>query len=427
MYKYTSDSQVALYIQHLLRTTSIPQCLSVNPYNKELIKSCPDLTYLDSRHFYRNSSNGDATAKFRWEFGEAVPNITSTFGANQSYYSTEVHERLGEYLRAYRDYYGIDLMNFYNCYSNRLFENIKLPIKRVADQNSSTQLVTAKVWWKSSGTISSKSTCFPIKVGATYHIKIYSKVSSEIRVQPVFCQDGRPMEVTFKPSTSGVSEYLLTQKAAKYGHSSDFYFTASLENLLSEEDSAEVAALTTSKTPSRRLIRAKQKLFSKQRYLNLFIQVPGSDDLRMTVIEQTGYPTTLNNSLLHLNNLDYNVPFSDRLLEYLTGNVITSADPIPRNIEQIQRIVSSTDFEKAFGARYEQPYARGGFSESLRKFLYNTFFDYVPSQSATLGDSGNYTLRASKLEDFLGYVDKDVERLLWGCLSAEFKQELLEG
>lgn len=422
MYKYNSDSQVALYIQHLLRTTPIPQCASVNPYNKELIKGeliegeliggCPDLTYLDNRHFYRNSSDGAATAKFRWEFGEAIPNITSTFGANQSYYSTEVHERLGDYLRAYRDYYGIDLMNFYNCYSNRLFENIKLPIKDVATQEDSSQLVTSAVWWKSSGTIGSKSTCFPIKVGATYHIKIYSKVSGEVKLQPLFCQDGRPMRVTLKLSSE--NKYLLTQEAAKYGHSSDFYFTASLENLLSKDGLAEAA-------------RAKQKLFSKQRYLNLFVQVPGSDDLRMTVIEQTGYPAALNNSLLHLNTIDYNVPFSDRLLEYLTGNVITSADPIPRNIEQIQRIVSSTDFERAFGVRYEQPYTKGGFSESLRRFLYSTFFDYVPSQSATLGDDGNYTLKANKLEDFLGYVDRDVEKLLWGCLSAEFRQELMEG
>jgi len=43
-----------------------------------------------------------------------------------SYYSTELHKRIGEYLRCVRELYDIDLMGMYNCFSYELFNDLHI-------------------------------------------------------------------------------------------------------------------------------------------------------------------------------------------------------------------------------------------------------------------------------------------------------------
>ncbi len=60
--------------------------------------------------------------------GQDYNNLTDNYMSNVNYYSSDVHERLGEYLRFYRDYYNINLMSLYNCFSNRYIDKFSLPI-----------------------------------------------------------------------------------------------------------------------------------------------------------------------------------------------------------------------------------------------------------------------------------------------------------
>lgn len=386
MFKYNSTSQVALYIQHLLRTTALPGCPTVNPFNAEAVRNSKHSTYLRGSQFYRVSQGGTADILCReWTFGELIPNLTSAYGSSQTYYSTEVHERLGEYLRTYRDYYGIDLMNFYNCYSGREIGNISLPIQKSTDVENST------LWYLAPSKNDTQVTCFPIKVGAKYLIKIYNNIHGEITIQPAFAIDGRPLKILVN---SGESE--ASNKVPKIF-----------------EYSKEISSQFIFETP-KDLFSGQEDLWSKQRYLNLFIQVATSDPLRISVIEQTGYPTAQFNSLLNLEDIDYNVPFSDRLLEYLTGNVITSVDTIPQNIERVQAIVQSADFQNKYGKLKDNiSLPRGRYTEDLRRLLYQRFNFYRDPE-------GN------PIPDFLGYVDKDMEKLLWDCLSKETRKAILE-
>lgn len=373
MFKYNSTSQVALYIQHLLRTAAIPNCPTCNPYNSQLLTSDDFLgTYMDGRFFFREKS------PFReWEFGEQVLNLTSTYEGSQTHYSTEVHERLGEYLRAYRDYYGIDLMNFYNCYSERKISTLGLPLQAAA----ATSTVQYS-WYTAPVKVGTLVTCFPIKVGARYTIKIYSRMHGEVFLQPAFAVDGKPLKVV----DSDAKPIIFNSSRVVVGSQFGFELPPGL---------VPKAAL------------------SKLRYLNLFIQVATTDPLRISVIEHTGYPSAQHNSLLDLDGIDYNVPFSDRLLEYLTGNVITSADPIPQNIERIQNIVSSSGFKATYGEHNEE-FIKGRYTENLRRLLYHRFNSYRDPE-------GN------PIPDFLGYVDKDVEKLLWDCVTDETRKQILEG
>ena len=47
-----------------------------------------------------------------------------------SYYDSETHYHLGQYLRCLRDIKGIDLMPFYNCFNHKYISDIRLNIDK---------------------------------------------------------------------------------------------------------------------------------------------------------------------------------------------------------------------------------------------------------------------------------------------------------
>jgi hypothetical protein len=74
-------------------------------------------------------------------------NHTKTFPIVNNIYDSDTHEYLGEFLRFQRDYLGVDLMPLYNCFSNRVCNNINLSIyrkdkqyKEVLDENGNVVL-----------------------------------------------------------------------------------------------------------------------------------------------------------------------------------------------------------------------------------------------------------------------------------------------
>ena len=111
--------------------------------------------------------------------------------------------------------------------------------------------------------------------------------------------------------------------------------------------------------------------------------------------------------LLRLNT-KVQTPFSDRLIEYLVGNVITnSPDEISENITLAQTVakayfagasaksLSDADPEQAFVYRYS-PEFFGLWDNALR----NIFYQYMTNK-----------VSFENTHDILGYVDKDVEKL----------------
>lgn len=390
MFRYNIQSHVANYIQEMLRSTYIPVVPTINPYFDSEIKTTIKLqdgfSYIEGEHLYSGS-----TIKKKWEFGQNVPNITANYISTQNYYSTEVHEWLGNYLRSYRDYYGIDLMNFYNCYSGRQISNVGLPVKPRKSSANTTS------WWEGAYQDNTKVTCFPIRVGASYNIKIYNTLSGPVKLQPLFFNRGKLLTIqSQKPP-----QHNFLAQCIDIGYTNLCTYKATIANLVDSELLTEDSTL-------------RLKLIQNQRYLYLFLQVPTTEELQISVIESTGYPKALYSTLLDLpEKIKYNVPFSDKLLEYLTGNVITSVDSIPQNIERVQRVISSEDFKTRFGDKFKDSYSKGVFDEDMRIFLYNTFNKYVDVY-------GNH------IKDFLGYVDKDVEELLWDCAGKDLRKSLLE-
>jgi hypothetical protein len=92
-------------------------------------------------------------------------------------------------------------------------------------------------------------------------------------------------------------------------------------------------------------------------------------------------------------NTGTNYPFSDRLIEYLTGNVITEWDENADNIRRAQKVIELNNNKLEL---------KGAWEGKMRNILY----DYMMGGKPTSTSFGFETVH-----DILGYVDKDVEKV----------------
>lgn len=301
----------------------------------------------------------------------------------------------------------MNLMGLYNCFSNRLLSDIALPI--TLSNNGSTK------WYDSNpnNIQYNKITLFPIKIGETYNIKIFNNLNSSIVVQPVFYVNGKLRGIPYDESNN---ELLMFKP--EYYNKNSFVYKLDLDQFVSSSVStvvpysvkklrssiklytADGSTIPSDKTPSSPLVMNNQikTIINNQNILYLMVQVPTSDkELLISVVEQPHYVNPINISLL-ISNPGYNQPFSDKLIEYLLGNVITPIDEIPQNIERIQSILYSDGFQNEFVKNNNIKNLMGDikpgiFNEAMRKIIYYALYD-------------------KGISDFTGYIDKDVESYL---------------
>lgn len=128
MQLFNVNTEEASYISNLLKTNYIP---TVPLFNSEMNLGDSSLPiYIPSKETFILDSTlqinitgrpltgfpiavNDTHYLSPYVFGKHYPNITSNYISNKRYYDTDLHEYLGRYLRAYRDYYNVDVMNFY--------------------------------------------------------------------------------------------------------------------------------------------------------------------------------------------------------------------------------------------------------------------------------------------------------------------------
>lgn len=169
----------------------------------------------------------------------------------------------------------------------------------------------------------------------------------------------------------------------------------------------------------------KLKLYKYRKYLTLLVQLPISNKSSFTVLEgdYTNAPMyitdvtrvdELDQKILsdrlrtncELMSIDDNVTYAycDKIVEYLTHNVISHKEWIENNISDIQRIINDTykvTMQDANGELYTKSkcfeFEDGVWSNKLRYLIYKY---YLSSDS-----------RYNK-NDVMGFVDSDVERFL---------------
>lgn len=148
--------------------------------------------------------------------------------------------------------------------------------------------------------------------------------------------------------------------------------------------------------PVKRYVWTKQqnKFITNYATQNITEETFGSDE--STVIELPEVEDRPFRPISPLQLLMFNTgesyPFSTRLIEYLTGNVITAFDEHTDNIKRAQKVVELNNNKIAF---------YGAWDGKLR----NIFYDYMMNGKPS-GEQFGYEIN----HDTLGYVDKDVEK-----------------
>ena len=383
-----------------------PEILSTSNKDEQNVRYFPYLRNGQLQEYIDNewtniSTKVGAMPKF-YTYGQKILNYTKNLKINSNVYDSYTHEYLGDYLRFQRDYYGLNLMSLYNCFSNRACN--KLDLK-----------------WPLHGTEVSFNTAdpeykiymVPVKLFQTYTIAIDS-------TQPIeFCcgiygdyQDTRDKfkklpQYTYKK----VSHCLFSQP---------FIF-----DLLDYTEDGKMNTLLETLNNNEKI-----ELAQNEGDLKLFIKVPLNNTSTIVVLEgnyinwndRSEVWTTLhgkkyfnvyqNKSVLNLdyiNNdteiklisalqlLQFNTneqhPFADRLIEYLIGNAITNTDDeIYDNVKRAQKALYDNNGNK-YNYKIKVP---GAWSYEMNKL----FYEYMT----------NLNLDFESDHDLLGYVDKDVEK-----------------
>lgn len=326
-----------------------------------------------------------------FEFGVEYPKITQRHVSKYNYYDTDTHERLGTYLRTIRDMYGVDLMPLYNCFSYKSLVGFHHNGKEVIKQDGQ--------YYKLLGA--------PIKFNTTYTISFESPTGATI--YPVF-----------------YNELGIIESETIGGNSIDYLGW-------SERNTHKLSSMIFTKPQTIKISNADSEINGKMlenlsNHLYLVVQAPISNTSSILIQEgdYTSLPhinnfysngthfenfslvysmeninkaqaTELNRTLLspislQTMNTHNSYAFSNRLIEYLLLNVITSMEEIGNNIEDIQKVVFPVG----------KNYWKGIWDNALRCNIYNKFVGAVPTNKNKI----------SQFRDTFGYVDKDVEGAL---------------
>ena len=342
-YKNTIESN---FIKALLSNFNFPIYKSVNDDNDYIIKDC--------QYIYRNkvilctkTGNINKDAEFEkvadYHMGQKYTGMTYPYISTERYYDYETHYYLGRYLRLVRDLLDIDfftksllvleLLPFYNCFSNRIVSDFYLTSDGYEFGYNPKYTVYL----------------VPIELNTEYTIAIESAES--VYLKPVFYNEMGmiPMYATNSYMTDLLNAGTIVKQSLRFN--APFNITIKSDNKLCERN-----------------------------YKNLYlaIQVPMNTKSSIVVLEGS-YNEFANNSLkvinqeafksdnfsiddhqlnkillseLQLLNLNdgKSYPFSDRLIEYLLLNVITSDDAIDRNIARTQLYISNTSMKRNIGS-----------------------------------------------------------------------------
>lgn len=159
MITFNSNNIVVGYIKELLHSYNLPLPKVVD----ENIPLIDKQTYIKDTKIFQYINNKEKFVKV-YVPGRPVENMTTTMPIRGISYDSLTHEYLGNYLRFLRDYYSIDLMSMYNCYSNN-FPNL-LQIKINSSLFGNVLMDTTDS--------SYKIIMVPVKLGHNYTIAIDS-------------------------------------------------------------------------------------------------------------------------------------------------------------------------------------------------------------------------------------------------------------
>ena len=465
MFKYNNNHIFTGYLKQLLSTFNLPACKVytqeyadylkrhgqedprvIESFESTANRPAVHINYLKNSEIFNylckqkvelglNKAYWKQNTDLSYDSGKNVLGLTRTLNSPGLSYDTKTHEYLGDYLRFLRDYYNLNLMSLYNCFTNKSYDNIEF------DFNLSTKHTNnVKVTFYSNDA-RYRIYAIPVKLFAKYTIAIDCNQGIEL-----FCGlYNTKLDTSKRAETLAIKTYKKVQKALF--NQPFIYDSLEVGNWPIENEFSHTA--TGARAELRTDIFTRWDIINREKDLKLFIKVPTSCRSTITILE--GDFSTFNNAryipdasgktLTYLNNhsvlnfskkdkVDLNnytftpisrlqllalntgesYPFADRLVEYLSGSAITPIDEIPDNIKRVQRVMKNNGNYFKIEGLWENK-------------MQNLIYDYVMNSGPVIVDktSGKLVDRhqgyhqrlghssKSALYDVLGYVDKDAE------------------
>lgn len=423
MFKFNSNHIFTGYIKQLLASFNLPSYRVYTGDDEPIVESEIDENTTDNKFplhvrsipYIKNNTIQFCTGHkldsnnnkivYEWKdtqigyyYNKKHLNNTKNLEIKNNIYDSYTHEYLGDFLRFQRDYNGIDLMPLYNCFSNRIVQNLLINCDHyyIDDKDKKTKVQYKHFTFDTSDS-SYKIYMLPVKMFKKYTIALDCSLPVEICCG-IFnaYQDTREQ---FNEITC-----LSYKKFPRLSFNKPILYTNLVDNTdwMSKESTLELA--------------------QNEQDLKMFIKLPANIKTSITVLEgnylnwsdfvfnkgkfkpnhavinfeedsdlnDRPFKPITSLQLLKLNTKE-SYPFADRLIEYLVGNTISNEDEISDNIKRVQQVMLENG---------ETTSILGAWEPKMQKVLYSFMYDF---------ENNNIDNVSSACHDVLGYVDKDVE------------------
>lgn len=466
MLKYNNNHIFTGYLKQLLSSFSLPACkVYTNEFAEYLAKHGQEdprvlksfdyvneerlavrINYLKNNELYHyfwkpdSQENHFGLCEASWKKStdlfyspdKVIPGLTRQLTSPGISYDTKTHEYLGDYLRFIRDYYDINLMSLYNCFTDKIYSNIYFPFVLNPKEAKKNQI---KVLFNAQEP-DYRLYALPVKLFAEYTIAIDCDQGIEM-----FCG-----LYNTKLNTSGKAEDLAArtyQRVHKTLFNQPFLYTKLTTAHWSDE--TDFIWDKEGNKEIRTDVFTRWDLTNYEKDLKLFIKIPTSCKSSITILEgdyrnfndskyapvNGTWQYKNNHSVLNFNTRDHDLnnynfrpisqlqllafntgesyPIADRLVEYLSGSAITPIDEIPDNIKRVQQVMKNNNhyfrIEGLWEAKMQNILYDYMMNSGPVTVMNGKLIDKRQGRHARLGHSSKSTLF-----DILGYVDKDVEK-----------------
>ena len=493
MLKYNNNHIFTGYLKQLLSSFNLPMC---KIYTKEfaeylekhgeedprVLKSFDNISddrlavhinYLKDNELYQyfwkptsksrqlglNTAYWKRSSDIYYSSDKFIHGLTRNLHSPGITYDTKTHEYLGDYLRFIRDYYNINLMSLYNCFTDKIYSNVYFNFLLNQKNQKNEQI---KVLFDAQEP-EYRLYALPVKLFSEYTIAIDCDQGIEM-----FCGLYKTaLDMSAESEDLAARTY---QRVHKTLFKQPFIYDK-LSTKYWSDDTDLTSDENGNKTGIRTNVFTRWDLTCREKDLKLFIKVPVSCRSSITILEgdfrnfndclfapkDGTWKYSNNHSVLNfsanidLNNyafkpisklqlLEFNTgesyPFADRLIEYLSGSAITPIDEIPDNIKRVQHVMNQNKYYFRVDGLWE---------DKMRNILYDYVMNSGPIEAITVGDDkekdpDNYGKKISNpkeyryktkqvlvdkheglhrrlghtskstLYDVLGYVDRDTEK-----------------
>ena len=234
--------------------------------------------------FFRDQKTGKVAwkkqANLFYTRDSHIPGLTRRLKSPGTSYDTTTHEYLGDFLRFVRDYYGVNLMSLYNCFSNREVRNIlflKTITKTKLNENGDEIKYKQEVARFDSNDSKYKIYALPVKLFEKYTIAIDCDHGLEL-----FCGLYKNTLDTSDRAVNLLEKTYMKVSSASFNHPF-LYEKLLVENWTNEREQS----LTENGVPALQdaTVMSRCDLMNREQDLKLFIKVPTNCKSTITILE----------------------------------------------------------------------------------------------------------------------------------------------